>query len=257
MTSDRRGRPRHGRGRRCGEALPPQASDTVEAVRRCMLPSRMHARGRNEAEEDEVTKAIAVVAHFDDAVIWAGGAIRRTVSLGWEWTIVCTCAAERSSAAEYFLESCDVARRTSRSRSTSSTTRTAVRSRGTPARRCVRLSVRLSGVLRLTGPSPTAWIGTASMVLTRITPRPRRPWPLWQAKGSSTSTRLPTSPTGRIYGISDLGPVARSEASHCPPARLRRIEMEGGVVRQGERRGDERPHPGREHLAEKTRLALP
>ncbi len=52
-----------------------------------------------------MTGAIAVVAHFDDAVIWAGGAIRRTRALGWNWTIVCTCAAEKNRR-EYFLESC-------------------------------------------------------------------------------------------------------------------------------------------------------
>ncbi len=39
-------------------------------------------------------RAVAVVAHFDDALIWAGGAIRRTRALEWEWTIVTTCAAE-------------------------------------------------------------------------------------------------------------------------------------------------------------------
>jgi LmbE family N-acetylglucosaminyl deacetylase len=53
-----------------------------------------------------MTKAIAVVAHFDDAVIWAGGAIRRTHALGWDWMIVCTCAVEPSRRG-YFLESCD------------------------------------------------------------------------------------------------------------------------------------------------------
>jgi LmbE family N-acetylglucosaminyl deacetylase len=53
-----------------------------------------------------VTRALAVVAHFDDAVIWAGGAILRTRALGWDWAIVCTCAAERTRR-EYFLESCD------------------------------------------------------------------------------------------------------------------------------------------------------
>jgi LmbE family N-acetylglucosaminyl deacetylase len=57
-------------------------------------------------EEGELTKAIAVVAHYDDAVIWAGGAIRRTVSLGWEWTVVCTCAAEEERR-EYFVRWCE------------------------------------------------------------------------------------------------------------------------------------------------------
>ncbi len=52
-----------------------------------------------------MTHALAVVAHFDDAAIWAGSAIRRTRTLGWEWTIVCTCAAEESRR-RYFLEFC-------------------------------------------------------------------------------------------------------------------------------------------------------
>jgi len=51
-------------------------------------------------------RALAVVAHFDDAVIWAGGAIRSTRQLGWDWTILCTCAAEPRRR-EYFLASCD------------------------------------------------------------------------------------------------------------------------------------------------------
>lgn len=53
-----------------------------------------------------MSQAAAVVAHFDDAVIWAGGAIRRTRRLGWDWTIVCTCAAEPMRRA-YFLASCE------------------------------------------------------------------------------------------------------------------------------------------------------
>ena len=53
-----------------------------------------------------MTNALAVVAHFDDAIIWTGGAIRKTRALGWDWTILCTCAAEEGRRA-YFLESCD------------------------------------------------------------------------------------------------------------------------------------------------------
>ncbi len=53
-----------------------------------------------------MTTGVAVVAHFDDALIWAGGAIRKTRALGWNWTIVCTCAPERNRHT-YFLESCD------------------------------------------------------------------------------------------------------------------------------------------------------
>ncbi len=52
-----------------------------------------------------MTNAVAIVAHYDDAVIWAGGAIRRTAWAGWNWTIVCTCAGELNRR-RYFLESC-------------------------------------------------------------------------------------------------------------------------------------------------------
>jgi len=43
-----------------------------------------------DVEEDEVTKAIAVVAHYDDAVIWAGGTIKRTLSLGGDGGLALT-----------------------------------------------------------------------------------------------------------------------------------------------------------------------
>jgi LmbE family N-acetylglucosaminyl deacetylase len=49
---------------------------------------------------------MAVVAHYDDAVIWAGGTMRRTLSLGWDWTIVTTCAAEEHRR-KYFMEWCE------------------------------------------------------------------------------------------------------------------------------------------------------
>jgi LmbE family N-acetylglucosaminyl deacetylase len=52
-----------------------------------------------------MTHAVAAIAHFDDAIIWAGGAIRRTRALGWDWTVVCMCAAEPARRT-YFLESC-------------------------------------------------------------------------------------------------------------------------------------------------------
>ena len=64
------------------------------------------SHGSRDAEEDEVTNAIAVVAHYDDAVIWAGGTIKRTLSLGWDWTIVTTCAAEQSRR-DYFVRWCE------------------------------------------------------------------------------------------------------------------------------------------------------
>jgi LmbE family N-acetylglucosaminyl deacetylase len=59
-----------------------------------------------DAEGLEVTKAIAVGAHYDDAVIWAGGAIKRTLSKGWDWTIVTTCA-EEEHRRKYFRQWCE------------------------------------------------------------------------------------------------------------------------------------------------------
>lgn len=49
--------------------------------------------------------AIAITAHYDDALIWAGGAIKRTLSLGWEWTAIAFCAGE-SNRREYFEDWC-------------------------------------------------------------------------------------------------------------------------------------------------------
>ncbi|MEW5827204.1 MAG: PIG-L family deacetylase [Candidatus Bipolaricaulota bacterium] len=39
-------------------------------------------------------RGLALVAHFDDAPIWVGGAIWGTLQLGWEWLVVTTSAAE-------------------------------------------------------------------------------------------------------------------------------------------------------------------
>jgi len=52
-----------------------------------------------------VTKAIAIVAHYDDPLIWAGGAIKRTRSLGWDWTVVATCLDEPTRR-EVFVDWC-------------------------------------------------------------------------------------------------------------------------------------------------------
>ena len=41
-----------------------------------------------------MTEALAVVAHYDDALIWAGGAIARSRRLGWSWTVVALCVGE-------------------------------------------------------------------------------------------------------------------------------------------------------------------
>jgi LmbE family N-acetylglucosaminyl deacetylase len=38
-----------------------------------------------------MTKAIAITAHHDDALLWCGGTIRRTNQLGWDWTVVALC----------------------------------------------------------------------------------------------------------------------------------------------------------------------
>jgi len=54
-------------------------------------------------EEDTVTRAIAVVAHYDNPVIWMRGATRRTVALGWEWPVAATCLDERHRT-EYFAD---------------------------------------------------------------------------------------------------------------------------------------------------------
>jgi LmbE family N-acetylglucosaminyl deacetylase len=36
-------------------------------------------------------KALAVVAHHDDHVLWMGGAIQRTRQMGWDWTLIAMC----------------------------------------------------------------------------------------------------------------------------------------------------------------------
>lgn len=39
-----------------------------------------------------MTKAIAITAHHDDALLWCGGTIRRTKrEFGWDWTVVALC----------------------------------------------------------------------------------------------------------------------------------------------------------------------
>jgi len=54
--------------------------------------------------------AIAITAHYDDAVLWCGGAIVRTLSLGWRWTVVamCTPAPDRQQYFDNYCESLGV-----------------------------------------------------------------------------------------------------------------------------------------------------
>lgn len=36
-------------------------------------------------------KALAITAHHDDAVLWCGGTMLRTIKLGWKWVVVGLC----------------------------------------------------------------------------------------------------------------------------------------------------------------------
>ncbi len=38
-----------------------------------------------------LTHAIAITAHHDDAVLWCGGTIIRTLRAGWRWTVIALC----------------------------------------------------------------------------------------------------------------------------------------------------------------------
>lgn len=52
-----------------------------------------------------MTRALAVVAHYDDAVLWMGGAIKRTRHAGWDWTVVAMCVAE-AARRQHFEDAC-------------------------------------------------------------------------------------------------------------------------------------------------------
>jgi LmbE family N-acetylglucosaminyl deacetylase len=54
-----------------------------------------------------VPMGLMVTAHFDDPVIWAGGIVKRTRDVGWDWTVVVFCAAEpqRRACLEAWCES--------------------------------------------------------------------------------------------------------------------------------------------------------
>jgi len=38
--------------------------------------------------------ALVMTAHHDDAVLWMGGAIQRTLTMGWHWTVLALCVPE-------------------------------------------------------------------------------------------------------------------------------------------------------------------
>lgn len=52
-------------------------------------------------------KAVAVVAHHDDHVLWMGGTIQRLAATGWQWTLVAMCVPDRERQG-YFLHCCSV-----------------------------------------------------------------------------------------------------------------------------------------------------
>ena len=56
-----------------------------------------------------MTKAIAITAHHDDAVLWCGGTILRTNRLGWNWTVVALCVADLQKQ-RYFDDYCNAAK---------------------------------------------------------------------------------------------------------------------------------------------------
>ncbi|MEQ1904620.1 MAG: PIG-L family deacetylase [Pirellulaceae bacterium] len=56
-----------------------------------------------------MTRAIAITAHHDDAVLWCGGTILRTNQLGWKWTVVALCVPDRQKQ-RYFDEYCNAAK---------------------------------------------------------------------------------------------------------------------------------------------------
>src|ERR1035441_8770094 len=49
--------------------------------------------------------AIAITAHHDDAVLWCGGTILRTIALGWQWTVIALCVPDRQRQG-YFKDYC-------------------------------------------------------------------------------------------------------------------------------------------------------
>ena len=52
-------------------------------------------------------KAVAIVAHHDDHVLWMGGTIQRLAATGWHWTVIAMCVPEHERL-NYFHHSCSV-----------------------------------------------------------------------------------------------------------------------------------------------------
>jgi LmbE family N-acetylglucosaminyl deacetylase len=52
-------------------------------------------------------KAIAIVAHHDDHILWMGGTIQRLAVSGWQWTVVAMCMPDPARRA-YFQHCCSV-----------------------------------------------------------------------------------------------------------------------------------------------------
>lgn len=57
----------------------------------------------------DITRAIAITAHHDDALLWIGGTILRTRSLGWMWTVIALCVPDNQKK-EYFNNYCNAVR---------------------------------------------------------------------------------------------------------------------------------------------------
>jgi LmbE family N-acetylglucosaminyl deacetylase len=54
-----------------------------------------------------MSKAVAVVAHHDDHVLWMGGAIQRLATAGWHWTLIAMCVPARDRL-NYFHHCCSI-----------------------------------------------------------------------------------------------------------------------------------------------------
>jgi hypothetical protein len=54
-----------------------------------------------------VPKAIGVVAHHDDHVLWMGGTIQRLAGAGWQWTLIAMCVPDPNRRA-YFDHCCSI-----------------------------------------------------------------------------------------------------------------------------------------------------
>jgi hypothetical protein len=52
-------------------------------------------------------KAVAVVAHHDDHVLWMGGTIQRLTASGWHWTLIAMCVPTHERL-DYFHHCCSV-----------------------------------------------------------------------------------------------------------------------------------------------------